>query len=147
MRSFKPDKHALLTLRLAITLISLLILGAVRIYIPVNIVVLVFAIAIATIAIFFMFIYFPLYFSSLSFDTTETEITKHSGVYFHSHQSILYSTVQYTTVITTPFSQYTGLNFVVFFVYGGQLRLLFLKQEDALYILRKTRTPIDKGEG
>ena len=26
MRSFKPDKHALLTLRLAITLISLLIL-------------------------------------------------------------------------------------------------------------------------
>lgn len=147
MRSFKPDKHALLTLRLAITLISLLILGAVRIYIPVNIVVLVFAIAIATIAIFFMFIYLPLYFSSLSFDTTETEITKHSGVYFHSHQSILYSTVQYTTVITTPFSQYTGLNFVVFFVYGGQLRLLFLKQEDALYIIRKTGTPVDKGEG
>ena len=140
MRSFKPDKHALMTLRLFITMLSFILIGAVRLYIPVNVVVLVFAIAIVTVAIFFMFIYLPLYFSSLRYDSTDTEITKHSGVYFHSHQSVLYSTVQYTTVITTPFSQYTGLNFVVFFVYGGQLRLLFLKQEDALYILKKTGT-------
>ena len=59
---------------------------------------------------------------------------------------MLYSTVQYTTVITTPFSQYTGLNFIVFFVYGGQLRLLFLNQEDALYILRKTGTAEKEAE-
>lgn len=141
MKSFKPDKHALLTLRISITLISLLLFGAVTLYIPVKIVVLIFGIAIATVAIFAMFIYLPLYFSSLSYDSTDKEIIKHSGVYFKSHQSVLYSTVQYSTVITTPFSQYTGLNFVVFYVYGGQLRLMFLKQEDALYILRRTGSP------
>ena len=144
MRSFKPDRHALLTLRLAIAAASVLLFCAVRMYISLNIVLVIIAIAFLTIDIFFICIYLPLYFKSLSYDTTDTEITKHSGVYFISHQSVLYSTVQYTTVITTPFSQYTGLNFVVFFVYGGQLRLLFLNQEDALYILRKTGAP-EKG--
>ncbi|MCQ2490748.1 MAG: PH domain-containing protein [Ruminococcus sp.] len=138
MRSFKPDRHALLTLRLAIAALSLLLLCAVRIYITMDIVLLIISIAILTIDIFFICIYLPLYFRSLSFDATDKEITKHSGVYFRSHQSVLYSTVQYTTVVTTPFSQYTGLNFVVLYVYGGQLRLMFLKQEDAMYVLRRT---------
>ncbi|MBO7395881.1 MAG: PH domain-containing protein [Ruminococcus sp.] len=146
MRSFKPDKHALLTLRLVIVAVSLLLFFAVRMYISLTIVLAIIGIAILTVDIFFICIYLPLYFKSLSYDTTDTEITKHSGVYFISHQSVLYSTVQYTTVITTPFSQYTGLNFVVFFVYGGQLRLLFLKQEDALYILRKTGAPEKEAE-
>ena len=145
MRSFKPDKHALLTLRLVIVAVSLLLFFAVRMYISLTIVLAIIGIAILTVDIFFC-IYLPLYFKSLSYDTTDTEITKHSGVYFISHQSVLYSTVQYTTVITTPFSQYTGLNFVVFFVYGGQLRLLFLKQEDALYILCKTGAPEKEAE-
>lgn len=146
MRSFKPDRHALTTLRLLITLFSLVLFGIVKMYVLLDIVAVIFGIAIASAAIFAMFIYLPLYFSSLSFDTTDTEITKHSGVYFKSHQSVLYSTVQYTTVVTTPFSQYTGLNFVVFYVYGGQLRLLFLTQEDALYILRKTGSPSETEE-
>ncbi len=144
MRSFKPDRHALTTMRVAISIFSLLFLGALRIYIPIGVVVAVFAIAIASIDIFFMFIYLPLYFSSLSYDTTDTEITRHSGVYFRSHQSVLYSAVQYSTVVTTPLSRYTGLNFLVFFVYGGQLRLDFLTHEDALYILRKTGSPAVK---
>ncbi len=144
MRSFKPDRHALLTLRLVIVAVSVLLFCAVKMYITVNIVLLILGIAIVTVDIFFICIYFPLYFRYLSYDTTDTEITKHSGVYFRSHQSVLYSTVQYTTVITTPLSQYTGLNFVIFFVYGGQLRLLFLDQEDALYIMRRTGTP-EKG--
>ncbi|MBR4361455.1 MAG: PH domain-containing protein [Ruminococcus sp.] len=145
MRSFKPDKHALLTLRTVIAAVSVLFFCAVRMYISLNIVLLIIGIAIVTVDIFFMFIYLPLYFRNLSYDTTDTEITKHSGVYFRSHQSVLYSTVQYTTVVTTPLSQYTGLNFVIFFVYGGQLRLLFLDQEDALYIIRRTGTP-EKGD-
>lgn len=146
MRSFKPDNHALLTLRILIAAASLLLFIAVRIYIPLDIVLAIIGIAIISVDIFFICVYLPLYFKSLSYDTTDTEITKHSGVYFISHQSVLYSTVQYTTVVTTPFSQYTGLNFVIFFVYGGQLRLLFLKQEDALYILRKAGAPEKEAE-
>ena len=146
MRSFKPDRHALLTLRLVIAAASVLLFCAVKMYISLGIVLLIIGLAILTIDIFFICIYLPLYFKNLSYDTTETEITKHSGVYFISHQSVLYSTVQYMTVITTPFSQYTGLNFIVFFVYGGQLRLLFLNQEDALYILRKTGTAEKEAE-
>ena len=83
-----------------------------------------------------MFVYLPLYFSSIKYTATETEIMKSSGVFIKTHQSVRYSSVQYTSVISSPFSQYTGLNFIVFFVYGGQLRLLFLKQSDAQEILR-----------
>ena len=67
MKTYLPDKHALLTLRMLIVLISLILIGIVRIYIPLAVVVIIFSTAIITAAIFFMFIYLPLYFGSLRY--------------------------------------------------------------------------------
>lgn len=137
MKSFKPDKNALLTLRIAIFVLTIFLLAVIKLYIPVNIVVAIAAIALGTVDIFLIFIYLPLYFRYLSFDSDGDSITRHSGVIFRSHQSVRYSTVQYTTVINAPFSKYTGMNFVILFVYGGQLRMLFLSRKDALYVLKR----------
>lgn len=138
MKTYKPDRHGLTTLRLLIMLASAILIGAVWYFIPVKMIVLIIAAAVGTAAIFSMFVYYPLYFRSLSYDSTEKEIIKHSGVFIKSHQAVLYSTVQYTTVVTTPFARHTGFNFVIFFVYGGQLRLLFLRYDDAMEILSRT---------
>ena len=128
--SFKPEKNALNTLRVLIIVISVIFIGVVKIYVPVDIVVIIFAVAV-------MFVYLPLYFASLSYEMTDEKIIRHSGVFMKVHQSVRYSTVQYSTVVSTPFSDKTGLNFVILFVYGGSLRLLFLKKEDAMKILRR----------
>ena len=136
MKHYYPDKGCLTTLMIIIIFSVIILLGLVRYFIPAKFLVLSITIAVAVIAFFVMFVYLPLYFSSIKYTATETEIMKSSGVFIKTHQSVRYSSVQYTSVISSPFSQYTGLNFIVFFVYGGQLRLLFLKQSDAQEILR-----------
>lgn len=136
MKHYYPDKGCLTMLRIIIIFSVIILLGLVRYFIPAKFLVLSITIAVAVIAFFVMFVYLPLYFSSIKYTATETEIMKSSGVFIKTHQSVRYSSVQYTSVISSPFSQYTGLNFIVFFVYGGQLRLLFLKQSDAQEILR-----------
>ena len=53
--------------------------------------------------------------------------------------------MQYITSAKSLLSQYTGLNFIVFFVYGGQLRLLFLSRDDADEIM--ALDPLNNREG
>jgi membrane protein YdbS with pleckstrin-like domain len=129
-----------------ITVATVAVLAAARYFIPLYNVVFAATIIVIFIACFEMFIHLPLYFSSISYTATETEIMKSSGVFFKVHQSIRYSSIQYTTVVTSPFSQYTGFNFIIFFVYGGQLRLLFLKQSDAKEIIRMSGGISVKGD-
>ncbi len=138
MKKFKPDKNALLTMRIIILTISLLLSLGVRIYIALTVIVLIIAAAFGTVDIFLIFVYLPLYFSSVCYDMTEDMITRHGGAFVKSHKSVKISKIQYTTVVTTPFSQYTSLNFVILFVYGGQLRMLFLDLDDAMEILKIT---------
>ena len=146
MKQYIPDRHCLSTLRLLITLAVVLIILAVRYFIPVEKLDFIIMVAVIAIACFEMFIHLPLYFSSISYTATSTEIMKSSGVFIKVHQSVRYSSVQYTTVISSPLSQYTGFNFIIFFVYGGQLRLLFLKQSDAKEIIKMSGSIDIKGD-
>lgn len=136
MKEIRPDKHALTSVRLIVLALALAVTGAAKLYIPIDIVVIIIGIAVLTAVIFFDCIYFPLYFSNLYYETDGKTITKYSGVIFRTNRTIRYSTVQYTAVVTTPFSKFTGLNFAVLFVYGGQLRLIFLDHRDCAEIVR-----------
>lgn len=137
MNNFKPERNALTTLRILILLISAVLVGVVRIYVPIDIIVIIFAVFVILTDIFMIFFYLPIYFSSLSYEMTDEKIIRHSGVFMKVHQSVRYSTVQYSTVVNTPFSDKTGMNFVILFVYGGSLRLLFLNKDNAMEILRR----------
>ena len=123
-------------MRLLITAAVVIVLWAVRYFIPIEKIVMLCIIVVIAIACFEMFVHLPMYFNSISYSATETEVTKSSGVFIKVHQSVRYSSIQYTTRITSPLSQHTGFNFIIFFVYGGQLRLLFLKRADADEIIR-----------
>jgi len=146
MKQFYPDRHCLTTMRLLITAAVVIILFAIRYFIPVDKIVLLSIIVVIAIACFEMFVHLPMFFNSISYSATSTEVTKSSGVFIKVHQSVRYSSIQYTTVISSPFSQYTGFNFIIFFVYGGQLRLLFLKQADAQEIIRLSGSVSVKGD-
>lgn len=136
MKKYKPDKNALLSVRLIVLALALFITGASKLYIPIDIIVIIIGIAVLTAVIFFDCIYLPLYFSNLHYETDGETITKYSGVIFRTNRTVKFSTVQYTAVVTTPFSKATGLNFAILFVYGGQLRLIFLDHSDCAEIIR-----------
>lgn len=144
MKNYLPDKSCLMTLRILITFVSLILILAVSYFITVRILIILIDTIIGAGAFFIMFAYLPLFLKSVHYTVTDTEIIKSSGVMIKLHQSVQYSSIQYVNVITTPFSQYTGLNFIVCFVYGGQLRLVFLNHNDAREILNKVE---QKGDG
>ena len=146
MKQYAPDRHCLSTLRILITAAVVIIIFAAKYFIPVDKIVFIIMISAVSIGCFEMFIHLPLYFSSIKYTATETEVMKSSGVFIKVHQSVRYSSIQYTTIISSPFSQYTGFNFIIFFVYGGQLRLLFLKQSDAKEIIKLSGSISVKGD-
>lgn len=140
MKKYQPDRHGLISVRILTTLFSVILSIISNIYVISEFLLFIVIIFIVTISIFVMFVYFPLYFSSLAYETTSTEVIKHSGVIVRSHQAIRFDSIQYTTVVSSPLSQYTGFNFVIFFIYGGQLRLDFLSRQDTIEILKSTRS-------
>ena len=137
MKNYLPDKNCLFTLRISIIVVSLVLITAVNYFFTARVLVILIDTIIGAGAFFIMFAYLPLFLKSIHYMITDTEIIRSSGVMIKLHQSVKYSSIQYVNVITTPFSQYTGLNFIMCFVYGGKLSLLFLNQNDAKEILDK----------
>lgn len=128
MKIFFPDKNVKGFTKLAIAFIAAILIFAIRLFVPdytkISTIVLLILTAVLD------FIYIPLYFRSLSYETDGRCITKNCGVIFHTSKRAEFSAVRYITSVTTPFSQHTGLNFAVLFMYGGRLTLMFLSKKD-----------------
>lgn len=137
MKNYLPDKSCLFTLRILISAVAVVLIIAVKYFFTVDLLVMLISIIICAGAFFLMFAYLPMFLKSIKYTVTGTEISRSSGVIMKTHQSVRYSSIQYTNVITTPFSQYTGLNFIICFVYGGKIKLLFLNHSDAKEILER----------
>lgn len=131
MKDYYPDKRSLWAIKLLTIPLVAAIWAAVGLFIPFGIIIKIVRTASAIIGVVFSFIYCPLLFRSLKYTVTDTEVKRSGGVFIKKFQSVRYSSVQYITTARSFLSQYTGLNFIVYFVYGGQLRLLFLSRDDA----------------
>lgn len=140
MKSYSPDKRSLTVLRIGATAAALILIAAVGIFIKIRVLRLVLSITFAAIGLIMIFFYLPMYFKRLSYCENGSEIKKTGGVFFKTSRSIKYSSIQYSTVITMPFSSHTGLNFIIFYVYGGKFLMLFLKKEDMQEILNSSGT-------
>ena len=128
MKKILPDKNAASFTKLAIAFIAAVLIFAIRLFVPdytkISAIILLILTAVLD------FIYIPLYFRSLNYETDGRCITKNCGVIFHTSKTAEFSAVRYITSATTPFSQNTGLNFAVLFMYGGRLTLMFLSKKD-----------------
>lgn len=138
MKEYFPDKRSLATIKTVLILAAFGIASIAMYFVPIRILAILISAASMLLSLVLSFIYYPLLFRSMKYTVTDTEVIRSSGVFIKTHQSIRFSAIQYTAAISTPLSKYTGLNFIVFFVYGGQERLLFLKWSDAEEILRKS---------
>lgn len=130
IKHYRPEKRCRYILSGALILLAAVIIALIIIFVPIKIVVNISVIAVSAIVFTIVMVYLPLFFRSVKYTATETEIVKTSGVFIKFHQSVRFSSVQYITTVRTPFSSKTGFNFIIFFVYGGQLNLLFLSEHD-----------------
>ena len=135
MKIYYPDRRSLTVLRVAVTAVALILIAAAKIFIKIYVLMLVLSIFFAAAAVAVIAVYLPLYFSNLSYHADENGIKKCTGVFLKKSQAIKYSSVQYSTTVQTPFSRMTGLNFLVFYVYGGTFTMLFLRYNDMQEIL------------
>lgn len=138
MRHYSPDRSGLFTLRFLILMITSSVIVLINYFSPLRTASLIADSVIAGISLFVMLFYLPLYFSSVKYTVTDTEIRRMSGVFIKHRQTIRIDTIQYSVMVNSPFSKLTGLNFLVFFVYGGQMNLMFLNYVDMQEILALT---------
>jgi membrane protein YdbS with pleckstrin-like domain len=144
MKDYYPDKRSLWAIKLLTIPLVAAIWAAAGIFIPFDTIVNIVRTAAVIIGVVFSFIYCPLLFRSLKYTVTDSEVKRSGGVFIKKFQSVRYSSVQYITTARSFLSQYTGLNFIVYFVYGGQLRLLFLSRSDADEIMASA--PLSQAE-
>lgn len=131
IKNFRPHQNALNTLRLTVALLTLILSVAgvyflksyaTAMYISVG--------AVCCLAFLGNFILLPLYFSKCSFNIAKDSATKNGGVFFTTTAHVKKSSVQYVTVVKTPFSKYTAMNFLIIHVLGGVMILNFLSLSD-----------------
>ena len=72
----------------------------------------------------------PLFFARLRCYASEDKLTVIAGILFLREQSIRADRVQFIQTVTGPFDGILGLNFIILYVYGGQLTIPFLSTRD-----------------
>lgn len=137
LKKYYADKTCLNLLRVLILILTVgLIVAAYYFLRPIPILMWILIGIFSAIYFFVGILWLPLYFSRASYLVSSQEIIRNTGFFWHMQQVMKVPAIQYATLITTPLSKYTGLNFIVVNALGGSMLLLFLSGKDAEEILR-----------
>lgn len=93
----------------------------------------------AAIYILYILIFLPLWYNSVKYCITDTDLISVSGVFFKSTHYMKISAVQYATLISAPLAKHSGFNFIVFSAHGGRMTFIFISQKDAEEIMTSVR--------
>lgn len=131
MKHFESDKNSLKILRIVVSLLTLL-LSALSVYFLSFIPIVMFSLCgvFLLIGTFLVFFFLPVYFRNLNYYIYDGKIIKESGFYFRKRQIISIDKIQFTSVVSTPFSKFMGLNFIGLYAYGGIMTVMFLTDGD-----------------
>ena len=132
MKKYYPNKTSLKILIVVFLALTIFLNIAARLYLSAYPIIMWSAIGLFWVLfIIIVLIGFPIYFSKTYYYVSSTEISKQSGIFIESRQLMRVNSIQYVTRVITPFSRYTGLNFLKMNALGGYLVLLFLSRADA----------------
>ncbi len=131
MKEYRADRGAMHLLQILISLVGAVLCAAATYFLRrwawiMWSVVGVFAGA----ALILSIICLPLFFRRLRCFASEEKLTVIAGILFLRQQSIRLDRVQFIQTVTGPFDGILGLNFIILYVYGGQLTIPFLNKSD-----------------
>lgn len=135
IKSYKPHRRALNTMRLLISLLALALTGADVFFLKsFRTIMLIIAGVICAVAFIFVFILLPIYFSRTSYTLEKDLIIKDEGMIFFSTQYMKKDAVQYVKLLKTPLSDITSGNFLIINALGGKIIFSFLSTPEAYEI-------------
>lgn len=131
MKKYCPCYQALNFIRFFMTLASFLLNYLSLRFLSFNIVLMWCFIALFwSVTIFVGFIYLPVYFSNTYYGISKTFITKNSGVFYISRQTMRSQSMAFLTAVVPPFGKYTGCNLLIVHAMGGNIIMAFLSYDD-----------------
>ncbi len=136
MKAYYPDKRALIILQGLLFAVGALLIYILRYFVELYKIRIIVAVIIAVFVLAATFIYLPIYFSSLRYCTGNNEIIKNGGVFLHKSFVIRTETVQYCTLVSTSILRKSGMNLIIFHLYGGRLIIPFVRPEDAMELMK-----------
>lgn len=148
MKKYYADKNSMNLMRIALLIVALLLIGAVY-YFLFDRFVLAAKIAITAIASIYAaaaLIILPVWYKSVSCCVSSETVSICTGIFIKSNMLVRVSSIQHVILVTTPFSKYTGMNFVTLNFLGGFAVLPFLSHSDALEIYSKIQRAIIKNK-
>lgn len=135
------EKEYLPSARAAYSLLTFVFVLFIPLYICVLMFMPIGAVFIPAAAVF-LIIYIPLSLKKMHIVINDIEAVFTSGIIISSEKRMRINKVELAYIIRTPFSKFTGLNFVVLCVYGKSLVLPFLSLSDSIEITQTIKKRI-----
>lgn len=136
MKKYYADRKSLNIFRIILLLLVALLDGAVYYFLlPIfPLASRIVIISITTIYAFAAWIILPLWYRSVAYLVSSDTIVVKSGFITQSSHIMRISAAQHVVLVTTPFSKFTGMNFITVNALGGFVVMLFLSRSDAVEI-------------
>lgn len=134
-KKYRPSPSGLTVIRLLLIIISVAAVIVSKVYLSAYPIIMYSVIGLFCFGSFALgMILLPIVFAKSYYVISDSEIHKTSGMFIITRQYMKADSIQYVTVVTTPLSSLTGLNFVFVNALGGRMIMLFLSKSDALEI-------------
>lgn len=91
-----------------------------------------------------LMIYIPLLLRSIKFFVSDELVCVSLGVILRSERRMKADRIEISYIMKTPFSKFTGLNFLVLCTYGKKMMLPFIDINDAREIIAFTERNVQK---
>lgn len=141
MKKYNGDKRAVTALRgvgFAAALFLMVLCRLTLFRLPTLMLILMCAILLAWVGICIFWL--PFYLLRLTLTISSRELGLGTGCIFQKRQIMQRRAVQYVTLFTTPFSYFTGLNFLFIRALGGGMIVPFLKLSDCKEIVKNLQS-------
>lgn len=135
MKKYVPVRKALQSLRFIMIVLAIAITSISYIFLN-NYSILMWIIIVVCwgLVILYGVFFLPIYFRNTAYNISDSDLRKKTGMVFFSKQFMKMRSIQYISTIITPFSKYTGLNFIIVNAWGGRMVFCFLNRDEALEI-------------
>lgn len=135
MKRYVPAKKALHSLRFIMTALAIAITAISYIFLNSHNIIMWIIISVCWgMVILYGIFFLPIYFRNTAYNISDSDLRKKTGMVFFSKQFMKMRSIQYISTIITPFSRFTGLNFIIVNAWGGKMVFCFLNRDEALDI-------------
>lgn len=139
MKKYYADKNSMNLMRFLLLIVAVLLIGAAYYFLfeRFTVIAKIVIVAVASIYAAAALIILPIWYRSVYCCISGETASICTGIFIKNCQLVKIASVQHIILVTTPFSRYTGMNFITLNFLGGFAVIPFLSYSDATEIYSK----------